>query len=171
MIRSVQKKLKERVSLINKSSTLDIDVFSIDKIISEILDSYSAIIIEKNINIYFNKFTKIDYYLNTDKNKIKEILSEVIENAITFSYNNSSIIITEDKVYDKISIRVKNYSENNIHTSKIYTLNYSNGKNSSVGLGLYIAKKYSELTQTRINIYKNIMTEDILSDIDIKIII
>ncbi len=171
IIRSVQKKLKERVSIINKDTSLKIEVFSIDKIISEILDSYSAIIIGKNINVYFNKFTKIDYAINTDKDKIKEILSEIIENAINFSYENSSIIITEDKIYDKISIRIKNYSENNINTDKIYKLNYSNGKDSSVGLGLYIAKKYSQLTQTRMNIYKNTMTEDIISDIDIKIII
>ncbi len=171
VIRSIQKKLKERVSIINKKTSLNIEVFSIDKVISEILDNYSPIIIEKNISIYFNKFTKIDYTLNTDKNKIKEILSEVIENAINFSYENSSIIITEDKIYDKISIKIKNYSENNINTDKIYKLNYSHGKNSSTGIGLYIAKKYSQLTETKLNIYKDIMTEDIISDIDIKIMI
>ena len=171
VIRSIQKKLKERVSIINKKTSLNIEVFSIDKVISEILDNYSPIIIEKNISIYFNKFTKIDYTLNTDKNKIKEILSEVIENAINFSHENSSIIITEDKIYDKISIKIKNYSENNINTDKIYKLNYSHGKNSSTGIGLYIAKKYSQLTETKLNIYKDIMTEDIISDIDIKIMI
>ncbi len=170
IIRNIQKKIKENIYIKNQNIEIDIEVFSIDKILSEILEEYSPLLLNKNIKIFFKKFTNIDYNLNSDKNKVKEVLSEIIENAINFSYNDSTITITEEKISDRIIIKVENYSENIIN-NRIFELNYSYGKNSSIGLGLYIAKKYADTTKTSIDIKRNRETQVILANIELKMII
>jgi signal transduction histidine kinase len=165
----IEKKVQDRIAIQNEKYDLQVSVFKIDKILNSILHIYYPIIKSKGLEIVFNKFTNQDYYINSDEQKIAEILTEIIENAINFSPENSKIEITEEKKDNRLIIFVKNYSNNIIDESKIYNLNYSYGENSSLGIGLYIAKVYTKIIQGRVSVFQGNPSE-VISKIELPFI-
>ncbi len=170
-INNLSKKINKKIEILNNDNYLDISVFKIDKLISEILEELYPLIKSKEISFKFSKYTKEDYFINSDMRRIKEILYEVIENSIIFSLPKGLIEIIQEKSSDKLNIIIINDSDNDFNEKKITKLNYSHGEGSSLGYGLFITKKYSDITQGSIDIIKKRKTYKVISSIYLKFII
>lgn len=102
---------------------------------------------KKNIGITKN-FPETSIFLTFDRERITEVIKILINNALHYSPNNTSINIavieTKDAVETTITDEGIGISEDNLTNvfNEFYVVNtYSEDKNKCVGLGLAIAKK------------------------------
>lgn len=168
----MQKNSERLLALINDLldlSKLEAGTFTITKVktdiihlIKETINNLKPVYSKKNINVYFD--TTIDHIkINIDPMRITQILSNLINNAVKFSKNNSKITILtflKDKndllSFDKNSLQYENYiiikiiDEGKGMTpeilNKIFDKFYqaediNTRKAQGAGLGLYISKE------------------------------
>ncbi len=137
----------EIVSLINTimdiseadAGVLKLDLASVNSknIILEIMDLYSIIAEEKNISIQFIQADEFNFY--ADKNRCKQVLSNLIDNAIKYSPKNSLIQIfsRNDNNKHEICIQDNGLGISGEDLPKIWNRLYRvNHNQSSKGLGL-----------------------------------
>lgn len=132
--------------------------FTLIKLIEEIITFIEPLIIEKNLsfNIYF-KDNK-DYYLKSDKEKIEQILINLLGNAVKFTESgniNLSFFHQEDNLVFEVEDTGIGIDENNL--TKIFNefqqIDASTSrKYGGTGLGLAICKKYIESLNGIINV-------------------
>ena len=72
---------------------LHFEEFNLVPVVDFISDNVGALLEEKNIEIDFNQLTK-QTILSADKEKITQVLFNLITNAVKFSNNNEQIIVT-----------------------------------------------------------------------------
>jgi PAS domain S-box-containing protein len=131
---------------------LDIKNFVISKLINEVLED-PRINLEQD-NICINLVQSSDYELTADYNKIVQVLSNLVGNAIKFSNKGSKIdIITSlnDKV---LRIAVKDFGSG-IPSDKLSSIfekhvKLKDGREKGHGIGLTIAKMIVELHNGKI---------------------
>ncbi len=130
---------------------LDIEYKFIKINVTEILKSsieeisYKAI--NKNIMVVFNENNLDNYYINGDKIRIKQVIDNILINAIKFTIKNKKIEITLEKKLNNILIHFKDEGPG-IESSEIFKIfnSFYQGirtKDNFVGtgLGLAISKK------------------------------
>lgn len=124
-----------------KDEFLDLTIF-VDEVIHGMKQKAEKkkIILENRIPEHFNVFA--------DKTLLTNILENILDNAIKFSYEKSRVVISADKTEDNILLEVKDsgvgISEENL--SKImnfeeHITSYGTGKEKGTGLGLVICKE------------------------------
>ena len=140
-----------------KGMKLNLAFFSPVGTIKEVINIIEPLANEKNIQIeLINKF---EGEIFIDYQKLKQIIYNLLGNAIKFSYENSKVII---KIYKKeknvyieikdfgIGIEKKNHDkvfEKFVQLDNIYTKKYS-----STGLGLTITKEFVKMLGGEINL-------------------
>ena len=102
--------------------------------------------------------------LNTDKNKIKTIIFNTLENAMKYSSNSAIISIRTQEVGKRVEVYIQNYNEQfeNIDYSSPIMKSSEEGKGE--GFGLYIAMEYAKDTKTTMRVFKdyaNLVTSEI----------
>lgn len=126
-------------------------------IINEVINIIEPLANDKNIKIKTDFKFEGEIYL--DYSKFKQIMYNLIGNAIKFSHNNSNIIISTLKKNNKTMIKVKDFGigidkkdqkrifEKFVQLDNIYSKNYS-----STGLGLTITNELIKLQDGKIKV-------------------
>lgn len=141
-----------------KGARLDLAEVNIYQLIKPILLSFEGKCAKKKINFDFTIGSK-DYMVNIDKEKIQQVIYNLIDNAIKFSNNNSTIYINVRDKNEKIFISIKDTgigipkdSQSKIW-DRFYKTDLSRGKDKTgSGLGLSIAKEIIKNHGENINV-------------------
>ena len=146
-------KLEFLIQNLVKSSRLESDIISLQKhqanlkdIVEDVLREFKVILDEKDIRI---NLKDQDLIFNLDERWLKEAIHNLVDNAIKYSPNGSTINISVYKSYLNYNLDIENefkdLSEETL--PKIFERFYR-GKNSvskdGLGLGLYIAREIIE---------------------------
>ncbi|MCL4392645.1 HAMP domain-containing histidine kinase [Patescibacteria group bacterium] len=135
---------------------LNLISFSMSSILSDAKESFKGFAEEKNITIeYKNTLKDGEDIIKMDRFKIDEVVSNLLNNAINYANNNSTIYIKlEKKNADNILVSVKDEGEgiDDNDTLEIFKKFYrsSNNTKGGTGLGLYISKSIIERHKGRI---------------------
>jgi len=115
-----------------------------------LINDFSAKASEKNIGLEVN-FPSNDIFLTLDKDEITQALSAVLNNALRYSNENSTVNISveETKNYVETTITDQGIGISDTDLPHIfeefYVVNtYSDDKQKCIGLGMVIAKKIIE---------------------------
>lgn len=130
----------------NGSVTLQKEEFDIISVINEICDDTKALKKQNNLTIElvsdYNKYNVI-----ADKLQIKRVIVNLLSNAITYSYPNSTIYIHVEEQNNYLNLYIKNKSkqipENELKTifDKYKKTKFAHFNKTSTGLGLYLSKQ------------------------------
>ncbi|MDA9624192.1 HAMP domain-containing histidine kinase [Pelagibacteraceae bacterium] len=148
LITDYSQMLKDEASLSReKMSKLDLS-----KVINNVAEEFRNNLVNQNkkIQIIIKYDVKKDYYILGIENRLEQVIANLLDNSISFSKENSSIIIEMNEQTRNYQLLVKDegpgFSEES--TQKIFRRFYSNrptkfGKHS--GLGLNIVKNIVQL--------------------------
>ena len=147
LITDYSQMLKDEVAL-SKEKIRKLDV---EPIVKSVVDDFKSIYgAKRGIDIFFKNDGKNKYFINGIENRIEQIIANLLDNAISFSKDNSEIIVNVSKDTKNIILDVldqgQGFKEKN--TDKIFRRFYSNrpdkfGQHS--GLGLNIVKNLVDL--------------------------
>tara|TARA_Y100001958_G_C20680830_1_gene195723 strand:- start:12 stop:512 length:501 start_codon:yes stop_codon:yes gene_type:complete len=140
--------LKDEVAL----SKEKIKKLNIEPIIKSVVDDYNNLYrLKRGIKISCENDGKNKYYINGIENRIEQIVANLLDNAISFSNDNSDVKVivsktNNDEVIIKILDEGQGFKEKD--TNRIFKRFYSNrpdkfGQHS--GLGLNIVKNLVDL--------------------------
>lgn len=130
-----------------KEFRLEMSDFDINEVIRDTAASFEGRCRERQISIKL-LLTGEELYVHADKEKIQQVLYNLIDNAIKFSHDNSTIDLETDLRHDKVYVSVKDHgigiprdSINKIW-DRFYKTDASRGKErKGNGLGLSIVKE------------------------------
>lgn len=142
----------------NKSNRLDLTEFSLYEMIKPIINSFEGKCEKKHITIDLILGSK-DYYVSADRSKIEQVIYNLLDNAIKFSHNDSSIQLDIHDKNDKIFILIKDTGIGIPKESiskiwdRFYKTDLSRGKDKTgTGLGLSITKEIINAHDENINV-------------------
>jgi two-component system sensor histidine kinase ChvG len=148
LITDYSQMLKDEVAL-SKEKIKKLDV---EPIIKSVVDDFNNIYkLKRGINILYENDGKNKYYINGIENRIEQIIANLLDNAISFSTNDSEVKVIISRMDDnKVVINILDEGQGFIEkdTNKIFRRFYSNrpdkfGQHS--GLGLNIVKNLVDL--------------------------
>ncbi len=131
-----------------EAGKIDISVkhFSFNKLLFQVIKSLKPKLTEKNLELEYE--IDLDVNLSSDEDRLKQILFNLIGNAIKFSNDGGSILIESKLIKDKLNIHI---IDNGIGISKenvelLFTPfqqvdQPKSIKTQGTGLGLYLTKK------------------------------
>ena len=125
---------------------LDISDFDICDTIKRTIETFEGVCAKKKIKFKL-VFSEKSLFITADFSKIQQVLYNLIDNAIKFSNNDSSIIISATDKNDKVIISIKDFGIGipreslNMIWDRFYKTDLSRGKDKKgTGLGLAIVK-------------------------------
>ncbi len=131
----------------SRAVLLDISTFDINQVIKNTLAAFEGICGKKKISFVLTLDEKVKL-VSADMGKIQQVLYNLIDNAIKFSHNNSSIKITVSELNGKVFVSVKDSGIGIPKDSigkiwdRFYKTDLSRGKDKKgTGLGLSITKE------------------------------
>ena len=144
------------VKLDASQSKLNLSNFRIDELLADCIQTLNKAAMNRDIQI--NLFIDDPVEINADKEKLRSVFLNLIDNAIKYSLFNSEIKIRINKSDDNISISIEN-SGHGIPQSDIpyifnrfYRSNEIRAEINGSGLGLAIAKEIVELHRGKISV-------------------
>lgn len=121
--------------------TYTYSLFSAEDVISDVLKRYDSLIIDKNIHVVVNYDDEV--MINSDIHRVKQILSNIVSNAI--KYGNNQIIITLSNI-ENATISIEDNGDGIKDKEAVFNL-YSQEdddllerKGQGTGVGLYFMK-------------------------------
>lgn len=136
--------------------TLNIQQIKLKQLIQRILSEFEIYSNQKNIKIILN--TDGEAVLNSDEMVVKEILMNLISNALKYSYQDSVVKIDISDTQGKKEIRIsdnglgiKEEEQKKVFQKFAKISNKPTAGENSTGLGLSIVKKLTELCGGNIN--------------------
>lgn len=172
-------KLEKHVNVINKSSKFSIkllntlakysqlqlpdlkfDVKPLNylELLDSVIDEFNSLVIEKNCTIE-KKYPVNDIFLTLDGDEMKLALSNIINNALRYSEENTTITIAVSDLENTIDTLISDegigISEENLPFifDEFNVVNtYSEDKQKCIGLGLTIASKIIDLHKGKLSI-------------------
>lgn len=124
---------------------ININSFSMDALIKRTIDKVYSYAAKRNISIKFNNISDDLLLCLADESRIKQVVINLLHNAIKHSYNYGNILINSYVQNDKIYICIRDFGEGippedlNFIFDRFYTINKSKSEEST-GLGLSIVK-------------------------------
>lgn len=146
-------KLKFLVQALVKSSRLESDIIVLQKnqanladLVKNVIGEFKTILDEKNITIALKEE---DCVFNLDERWLKEAIHNLVDNAIKYSPDHSTINISVYKSYLNYNLDIENeYKDLSEETLPKIFERFYRGKNSAskdgFGLGLFIAREIIE---------------------------
>ncbi|MBI5613992.1 GAF domain-containing protein [Candidatus Gottesmanbacteria bacterium] len=139
------------------------DVFNITALTREVLEDMMAKATLKKIRLSIN--TKAPYILTSDKNKIQQVLINLIDNAIKFTPEKGTVSLSLKKKNNFIEVSVTDTGIGIVKDqfekafSKFGRLDTSAtkiGQTAGTGLGLYVCRKLVELSGGKLSLESKI---------------
>ncbi len=134
-------------TLNSKGMFLDKTVFNINEIIRNTAASFEGTCDKKNISLNL-VLTGDEMFVKADMGKIQQVLYNLLDNAIKFSFQNSTIKIETTEKKNKLYVSVKDHGigipkdEIKLVWDRFYKSDASRGKDKKgTGLGLSITKE------------------------------
>ena len=132
-----------------KTKVLSKEIFDINELIREVIESFEPGFIKKNISAKLS-FAEDSTMVLADRDKTGRIIQNLVDNAIKFTQNNGSVEIeTAFADAEKIAVSVKDEGpgiskeEQKYIFDRFYKADISrNAERSSGGLGLSIAREF-----------------------------
>lgn len=145
-------------SLDSKRNLLDITVFDINAVIKNTVSTFEGTCISRRITLNL-LFDSKKQPVQADMGKIQQVLYNLLDNAIKFSYNNSVITIETTSKHEKVFVSVKDTgigipkeSQKRIW-ERFYKADSSRGKDKrGTGLGLSIVKEIIQSHGEHVNV-------------------
>lgn len=141
------KDLLDVTQLESEKMLLNINENSIEEIVNNAIENNKNTAHQKNIVLETQLDDAIDF-VKSDKDKTIWVLSNLISNAIRYSYENSKILISVKKLKDKIEFSVTDSGQGipQEYHSKIFDRYFRipGSKKEGTGLGLSIGKEFIE---------------------------
>lgn len=141
-----------------KELLLDRCEFDIQDIIKTTAESFEAVCTPKHISIELLLMPGI-IRVYADKRKIQQVLYNLLDNAVKFSENDSTVTVEVTEKNDKVFISVKDHGigiprkEQNKIWERFYKSDLSRGKDKKgTGLGLSIVKEVIQAHDEHINV-------------------
>lgn len=142
----------------DKGTLLELADFDINHIIKDTAESFEGTCRTKRISIQLI-FESKNLYVSADMGKIQQVLYNLIDNAIKFSHQDSSIYIETAVKHEKVFVSVKDTGEGIPKESiskiweRFYKTDPSRGKDKKgTGLGLAITKEIIQAHNENINV-------------------
>lgn len=137
---------------------LDITSFDINQVIKRTATSFEGTCIKKHIKVKLI-FSERETYVNADKERIQQVLYNLLDNAIKFSNRDSEIHIKTIEKKEKVQISVKDFGigipKDGLKKiwERFYKTDLSRGKDKKgTGLGLSITKEIIASHNENINV-------------------
>lgn len=128
----------------------------INELIKEVIKKSEFLAKRKHVQVV-TEFEPL-FAMSVDPDLIKQVLSNLIENAIKYSPENSKVLVTTDEIEGKIVVQVADQGIgipadelSNIFTKFFRSKNAKSSPIKGSGLGLYLAKYFVELHQGTIS--------------------
>jgi signal transduction histidine kinase len=141
-------------------NSLEISLININSLFESIINSFKYETKKKRLTIEFNSLNKIidsQIFFKSDAQKIHLLVSNLISNAIKFSYEDGLIIITATKDEKKIVVTVQDFGQGISKTNELIIFDRFkridtgiNSINRGHGLGLSIIKAISDILEGEI---------------------
>lgn len=129
------------------SIQLKLSPFSMDSVIKRTIDKILPLAVKKDISIKYSNIDDDLLLCLADENRIKQILINLLANAVKHSYTHSNILISSYRLNDRIYICVRDNGEGISEEDlpfiwdRFYTAGKSKDKSTEgIGLGLSIIK-------------------------------
>ena len=141
-LNTLTKTLLTLANIQDGKASLETSKFSINELISEVLDEVKILIGERKI--IFDK--SVDVIMTADKNMIKQLVNILFDNAIKYTQENGEIVIKTQKKGKVARFEIANTCENSkeIDTRRLFERFYREDKSRSqkdgYGIGLSIAQ-------------------------------
>lgn len=142
----------------SKGNMLDITRFDINAVIKNTAATFEGICTSRKITISL-VIPSPTLYVSADMGKIQQVLYNLIDNAIKFSNNGSTIIVETTEKYRKVFVSVKDSGIGIPKESlskiwdRFYKIDASRGKDrKGTGLGLSIVKEIISAHNQNINV-------------------
>ena len=129
----------------------------INDIILQVTEKFQYLAKEKNINLK----TELEpiFSVKIDEDLIKQVFTNLIENAIKYSPENSNILITTEEVEDRVLIQVADqgkgilpYEQQHVFDKFFRSSDAQASNIMGSGLGLYLSKYFVELHSGNISV-------------------
>ena len=136
---------------------VNINPFSMDTLIKRTIDKVYPIAVRRNIQIKFNNISEDMLFCLGDENRIKQVLINLLHNALKHSYNYGNILINSYKQNDRVYICIRDFGEGIAQEDltfifdRFYTRNKATSEEST-GLGLAIVKNIISLHESDITV-------------------
>lgn len=136
---------------------LNIHSFSIDSLLKRTIDKVYPIATKRNISIKFNNIQDDLLLCLGDESKIKQVVINLLHNAIKHSYNYGNILINAYRQNDRIYVCIRDFGEGISQEDlpfifdRFYTINKTKSEQST-GLGLAIVKNIIHMHKSEINV-------------------
>lgn len=136
---------------------LNINSFSLETLLKRTIDKVYSYAAKRNISIKFNNISDDLLLCLADESRIKQVVINLLHNAIKHSYNYGNILINAYKQNDKIYICIRDFGEGipqedlNFIFDRFYTINKAKSEEST-GLGLAIVKSIINSHGSEINV-------------------
>ncbi|NBI28776.1 sensor histidine kinase [Chengkuizengella marina] len=135
------------------SLTLNKKPFNLTKLMNEVILQMKTKLKEKNINISFQYHQEL--YITGDKNRLKQVLINLLDNAIKYSHEETTITlkIEESDKDVKFDVIDEGIGIDEVQLNSVTKMFYQVDANKSgTGLGLAICQKIIELHQGHLDI-------------------
>jgi signal transduction histidine kinase len=144
----------ESGSLFLKKEKFDLN----EMILIDILRDYNQMIIEnkKNIKLFYKSYDKNPIIVEADKNKLNQVICNLLSNAFNFT-NEGSITVIVERKGNEILVSITD-TGTGIHPQiypKLFTAFVSKSPKKGTGLGLFISKSIIEIHGGRIWAFNN----------------
>ncbi|MFZ5352433.1 MAG: sensor histidine kinase [Bacillota bacterium] len=136
---------------------LMITPFSIDNTIRMIIEKVSPIAVRRNISIKYNNISDEVLMCLADENRIKQVLINLLYNAIKHSFDYGNILVSLYKQSERIYVCIRDFGEGISHEDLpfIWDRYYTSSKSreeESTGLGLAIVRNIINAHNTDISV-------------------
>ena len=141
---------------------LDRTNFDINDLIREVLGTFEGRMAEKDM-VFRVTFEQTSQYVNVDRSRIEQVLYNLVDNAIKFSGERSSIDLSTYLERDKVFVSVRDHGAGiaKEHLGKIWNRFYktdaSRGRDKkSTGLGLAIVREIIQAHRENIDVISTV---------------
>jgi signal transduction histidine kinase len=144
-MKNIAVKTLELAKLNSPKTKLVLEKINLNKEIQDVIANKAALAEHKNLKIINN--IKTQFLIRADKLRLEELLSNLFENAVKYSYDKGSIIFDAIKDNDMVKVSLKdtgmglNKSQIKHIFEEFYKADQSRHDFDSSGLGLAISKK------------------------------